>query len=165
MTPEIRHRPVDPPRIVRSRDPCAARRVWDEVQAREIAWSNSNSGGPRRPGDCSYAMSGKTRSLSLVSRLPGTSNWVLPVLQYTPSVWRSESPLSASAATPHMKLGDTPCVGAGSGLLGKHRKSRTEEDFVRLPMCRPISRLEDSLPHGSCAPQGDGALRRAGGAV
>jgi hypothetical protein len=25
--------------------------------------------------------------------------------------------------------------------------------------------LEDSLPYGSCAPSGDGALRRAGGAV
>jgi hypothetical protein len=65
----------------------------------------------------------------------------------------------------HMKLGGTPCEGAGSGLLGKHRKSKTEEDFVRLPIRGRFPGLEDSLPHGSCAPKGDGALRRAGGAV
>jgi hypothetical protein len=66
--------------------------------------------------------------------------------------------------SPHIAWRHT-LSGAGSGLLGKHRKSKTEEDFVRLPIRGRISRLEDSLPHGSCAPQGDGALRRAGGAV
>jgi len=54
--------------------------------------------------------------------------------------------------------------GAGSGLLGKHRKSKTEEDFVALPIHGRIPRLEDSLPHGSVS-QGDGAFGRAGGAV
>jgi hypothetical protein len=45
------------------------------------------------------------------------------------------------------------------------RPRRTLVNLFRSSYLRVGLKLRDSLPHGSCAPLGDGALRRAGGAV
>jgi len=91
------------------------------------------------PGDCSYATCAKTRSLSLVSRLPGTSNGRYRGLEYTHEVWRSDFEVAqTSCATPREAWRHT-LHGAGSGLLGKHRMSQTEEHLLEAPHSRAIS--------------------------
>jgi hypothetical protein len=62
------------------------------------------------------------------------------------------------------KLGGTPCRGR-VGFPRRSRTNRSEEEVLSLMCPVHIQNLEVSLPHGSCAPEGDGALRRAGGAV
>jgi hypothetical protein len=66
-------------------------------------------------------------------------------------------------ATPLDQVGGTPCKGQGR-VSSDSTDEQTEEGFVNQ-FRSGYGELRDSLPHGSCAPQGDGALRRAGGAV
>jgi hypothetical protein len=75
---------VGPPRVAAALDPYAALLKLADIQNWELASflpTPPARVAPERLFLC--AMCGKTRSLNLVSHLPGTSNWVLPELQYT----------------------------------------------------------------------------------
>jgi hypothetical protein len=72
--------------------------------------------------------------------------------------------MEVPSATPQDQRGGTPCTGQGR-VSSESTDEQAEEDFREAVAVFWHRRLRDSLPHGSCAPQGDGALRQAGGAV
>ena len=70
-----------------------------------------------------------------------------------PQTLEKRSSRKASFAAPHEGLEAHP-VGAGSDLLGKHRKSKTEEDFVRLPIAGDCEDLTTPCPMGAAHHKG-----------
>jgi hypothetical protein len=53
-----------------------------------------------------------------------------------------------------MRPGGTPPAGGGSDLLGEHRKSKTEEDFLRLPIEGDFKDLTTPCPMGAAHHKG-----------
>jgi hypothetical protein len=76
MTPEIRHRPSNPPLAVAQRDPGAGWTGGTEVLSARIHRVGPYFAGPHRPeATCSCGISGKVRFECSPSRVPASSNF------------------------------------------------------------------------------------------
>ena len=100
---------------------------------------SSYSAGPSRPWRLFLRNVRENTIPQLGLASTGTSNGRYRGLEYTHEVWRSDFEVAqTSCATPREAWRHT-LHGAGSGLLGKHRMSQTEEHLLEAPHSRAIS--------------------------
>jgi hypothetical protein len=155
------------PRVMPHQVDSSGLRVAWKVRVGRFHRVGSCVAGPRRPHPRLVpAHSAGKCDLRRASLLPGSMNHASVELQY-PKLSGGATYRRPVGRQPRLQgnLGGTLCRGAEAGFLGDQGRIDPRSEALYTMCSQYLLNFTTSQHHGSCAPKGDGALRRAGGAV